>query len=78
MGVLNQSVTDGQIKQQVQQFVTEVFHNCGLDFENPRKEGIVTAIEQCKKSAESMMGTRGNEIIQHHYKEMMKLVEKLQ
>lgn len=66
-----------RLKQQVRQFVTNVFQNCGVDFENPKKEGIVMAIEECKKNAEAMMGPGGRDIIEHHYNEMMKLVNRL-
>ena len=73
----NPEQNEEQLKQQVRQFVTNVFQSCGVDFENPRKEGIVMAIEECKKNAEAMMGQDGRDIIEHHYKEMMKLVNKL-
>jgi len=77
MTVLNQPVTDQQLKQQVRQFVESVFVNCGASFNDPTKEGIVTAIGQCKSNAEKMMGPQGSEIIRHHYDEMMKLVDRL-
>jgi hypothetical protein len=35
------------------------------------------AIEQCKHNAEAMMGPAGKDVIDHHYIEMMKLVDKL-
>ncbi|MBI3859530.1 MAG: hypothetical protein HY296_04745 [Thaumarchaeota archaeon] len=70
-------MTDEALRQQVRQFVTTVFVNCGVSFENPSKEGIVTAVAQCKSNAEAMMGPSGAEIINHHYSEMMKLVSKL-
>ena len=75
--LLNQPVTDEALKQQVRQFVTTVFANCGVSFEDPSKEGIVTAIGQCRSNAEEMMGPQGASIIAHHYSEMMKLVTKL-
>jgi hypothetical protein len=78
MDVLHQPVTDEQLKEQVRQFVNGVFQSCGVSIENPTKEGIVTAIEQCKSNAQKMMGPKGTEIIDHHYEEMMKLVNKLQ
>ena len=68
---------DQQLKQQVRQFVESVFQSCSVDFDNPRKEGIVMAIEQCKQNAEAMMGPAGKDVIDHHYREMMKLVNKL-
>jgi hypothetical protein len=76
--ILNQPTTDEVVKAQVQQFVTTVFRNCGVDFESPTKEGIVTAINQCKTNAEGMMGDKGADVIRHHYAEMMTLVAKLQ
>jgi phosphoglycolate phosphatase-like HAD superfamily hydrolase len=76
--LLNQPVTDEQLKQQVKQFVESVFVNCGASYTNPTKEGILTAMNQCRSNAEKMMGPRGAGIIQHHYDEMMKLVDRLQ
>ena len=75
--VLNQPVTDAALKEQVKNFVQTVFSNCGVNFDNPTKQGIITAIEQCKAQAERMMGQQGTQIIQHHYEEMMKLVDRL-
>jgi hypothetical protein len=77
MEVLHQPATDAAIKTQVQQFVTGVFQNCGASFDHPTKSGIQTAIGQCKTNAEAMMGPSGASIIQHHYAEMIKLVDKL-
>ena len=75
--LLNQPVTDEQLKQQVKQFVESVFVNCGASYTDPTKEGIVTAMNQCRTNAEKMMGPQGAGIIQHHYDEMMKLVDRL-
>jgi hypothetical protein len=75
--LLNQPVTDEELKEQVKRFVQSVFGNCGVSFENPTKEGILVAINQCRANAEKMMGPRGAEMIQHHYDEMMKLVDRL-
>jgi hypothetical protein len=77
MRVLNQPTSDQALKSQVRQFVTGSFQSCGASFDRPTKEGIVTAIGQCKANAESMMGPKGAGIIRHHYDEMMKLVNKL-
>ena len=76
--LLNQPVTDEQLKQQVKQFVESVFVNCGASYMDPTKEGILTAMNQCRSNAEKMMGPQGAGIIQHHYDEMMKLVDRLQ
>ncbi|MDG6961407.1 MAG: hypothetical protein JRN25_03835 [Nitrososphaerota archaeon] len=75
--ILDQPVGDEALKQQVRQFVTSVFSRCGVSFEDPTKAGIMTAIEECKKNAEDMMGPKGSDIIRDHYEEMMKLLEKL-
>ena len=77
MNVLNQPTSDEALKAQVRQFVTGTFQSCGASFDQPTKEGIVTAIGQCKTNAEAMMGEKGADIIRHHYAEMMKLVNKL-
>ena len=75
--LMNQPATDEQLKAQVKQFVQGVFATCGASYTNPTKIGIQTAIGQCKSNAEKMMGPSGAEIIDHHYREMMKLVDKL-
>ena len=75
--LLNQPVTDEQLKQQVKQFVESVFVNCGASYTDPTKEGILTAMNQCRTNAEKMTGPQGAGIIQHHYDEMMKLVDRL-
>ncbi|MCI4352573.1 MAG: hypothetical protein L3K14_04215 [Thermoplasmata archaeon] len=75
--LLNQPVTDEQLKQQVNQFVRTVFDQCGVNFEAPTKEGITRAMAECRSNAEKMMGPKGSSIIQHHYDEMMKLVRVL-
>jgi hypothetical protein len=77
MNVLNQPTNDKALKTQVKQFVTGTFQSCGASFDQPTKEGIVTAISQCKANAEAMMGEKGAGIIREHYDEMMKLVSKL-
>lgn len=75
--ILGQPATEDQVRAQVQAFVTGVFQQCGVSFENPTKEGILTAIDQCKSNAEQMMGDQGADVIRHHYAEMMKLVSRL-
>ena len=75
--LLHQPVKDEQLKQQVKSFVEGVFSQCGVSYVAPTKEGIVTAISECKRNAEQMMGTEGASIIEHHYSEMMKLVNRL-
>jgi nitrogen fixation/metabolism regulation signal transduction histidine kinase len=72
-----QTITDQALKEQVKNFVESVFSNCGVNFENPTKEGILLAINQCKANAEKMMGPQGAQIIEHHYNEMMKLLNRL-
>ncbi len=75
--ILGQPATDDQLRVQVRAFVTGVFQQCGVSFENPTKQGILAAIEQCRRNAEQMMGEKGADVIRHHYAEMMKLVSRL-
>ena len=75
--ILDQPTDDQALKGQVRQFVAGSFQSCGASFDRPTKEGIVSAIGQCKSNAEAMMGPKGADIISHHYEEMMKLVDKL-
>ncbi len=77
MRLLNQPITDDALRTQVQQFVNGVFQKCGVSYDNPTRQGILTAIDECRKNAEAMMGPQGFDVILHHYQEMMKLVEKL-
>ncbi len=76
--MLNQPVADEALKQQVRQFVASTFSRCGVSFDNPTKAGMLTAIEECRKNAEAMMGPKGADVIREHYTEMMKLVGRLQ
>jgi hypothetical protein len=75
--LLHQPVTEEQLKQQVKSFVEGVFSSCGVSYVEPTKDGIVAAISECKRNAEQMMGTQGAPIIERHYAEMMKLVNRL-
>jgi len=75
--LMAQPVTDEALKGQVRMFVESVFQKCGASFTTPTKWGITTAIGECKTNAETMMGPQGTNIIQHHYEEMMKLVNRL-
>lgn len=75
--LMHQPVTDEALKEQVKNFVQSAFSNCGVSFDNPTKEGIPLAMSQCKSNAERMMGPQGAQVIQHHYGEMMKLVNQL-
>ncbi len=75
--ILNQPVTDEVLKEQVRQFVTGVFQQCGESFEQPTKQGIRLSIEQCRTNAAEMMGHEGADVIRHHYDEMMKLVSRM-
>ncbi len=75
---LDQPVQDEQLRQQVKSFVEGVFSQCGVSYVSPTREGIVAAISECKSNAEKMMGPKGSSIIDHHYAEMMKLVDRLQ
>jgi hypothetical protein len=75
--VMHHPVTDEQLRQQVKSFVEGVFSQCGVSYVAPTKEGMVAAISECKRNAEQMMGPQGASIIDHHYSEMMKLVDRL-
>jgi hypothetical protein len=75
--LLHQPLSDQQLKEQVKSFVEGVFSQCGVSYVAPTKDGILTAISECRRNAEQMMGSRGTEIIDHHYSEMMKLVDRL-
>lgn len=61
-------------KQYCEQIVKKAFADSGGDFENPTKESILAALEELKKFAANF---RDQSIIQKHYQEIMKLMEKL-
>lgn len=75
--ILNQPVADDVLRQQVYGFVSGVFRQCGANFDSPTKHGILTAMDECRRNAESMMGEQGADIIRHHYDEMMRLASRL-
>jgi hypothetical protein len=78
MSAVNPPVpSDREIQQQVNQFVSSAFQSCGAKIDEPTKDGIIAAIEQCKKNAKEMMGEKGKDIINHQYEEMMKTVRLL-
>ncbi len=56
--LMRQPVADDVLKEQVKHFVQSVFSNCAGSFENPTKESILLAINQCRTNAEKMMGLR--------------------
>lgn len=72
-----QLVGDEELKRQVEEFVRGAFEGCGASFEEPTREGVILAIEECKRSATQGFGEAGVPIIDHHYEEMMKLVNRL-
>lgn len=61
-------------KVNVRQIIKKAFGDSGGDFDNPNKESIIGA---CGKLKEFAANFRNQEMIQEHYKEIMKLVEKL-
>src|SRR5437867_12359098 len=76
--LLNKPVTDEQLKQQVRQFVQSVFVNCGASYTDPTKQGILTAMNQCRTDAEKMMGHQAAGIIQHQNDGIIQLSDRRQ
>ncbi|MFQ5950992.1 MAG: hypothetical protein ACE5KH_02775 [Candidatus Geothermarchaeales archaeon] len=72
-----QKLPEEELRGQVAQFVKGSFQSCGASFDQPTREGIILAIEECKKNATQGFGEAGVPIIDHHYGEMMKLVSRL-
>src|SRR2546422_10577214 len=75
--LLNQPVTDGQLNQQVKQFVESVFVNCGASYTDPTKEGILTAMNQCRTNAEKMIGPQSAATQQNQKQEYRKGADRL-
>ena len=57
-----------------QELVKKAFADAGVDFDHPTKEGIMKVLEQLREFSKSF---RDPKIIQGHYQNIMKLVEKL-
>src|SRR2546429_9196513 len=70
--LLNQPVTDEQLKQQEKQFVESVFVNCGASYTDPTKQRILPDMNQSTSNAETMQGHHGAQRNQQHYDEMKK------
>ncbi len=74
---LNRPISNRVLKDQVREHLIAVFANCNTSYRNPTREGIIGVIGRCKTNAEEIMGTQGKEILEQHYKEIMKLVNQL-
>src|SRR5438552_15903163 len=61
--ILGQPATEAQVPEQVHGFVTGVVQQCGASFEKPTKQGILTAIEQCRSNVEQMIAAPGADAI---------------
>ncbi len=61
-------------KLQADMIVREAFESAGINFNAPSKRGILMVLEELKVIASEF---RKPEIIEKHYNEIMKLVEKL-
>jgi len=61
-------------KEYIKETIINYFIKVGGDFENPTKEYIMLVLEELRGFAK---GFRSPEIINRHYGEIMKLVEKL-
>lgn len=61
-------------KEYIKQTIANYFIKVGGDFENPTKEHIMLVLEELREFAK---GFRSPDIINKHYGEIMKLVEKM-
>ena len=77
LNIMNLDLEETVIRDRVLQFVTTIFQDCEVSFDQPTKLGLLKAIEECKRRAERMMGPVGREVIDSLSQQMMKLVEKI-
>ncbi|MCH8022967.1 MAG: hypothetical protein IH932_04405 [Thaumarchaeota archaeon] len=77
LDIMNLDLEEAVIKDRVLRFVTMIFQDCDVSFDQPTKEGLFRTIEECKKRAELMMGPVGREVIDSLSQQMVKLVEKI-
>ena len=77
LNIMNLELEESVINDRVLQFVTMIFQDCNVSFEQPTKLGLLKAIDECKKRAELMMGPVGREVIDSLSQQMVKLVEKI-
>ncbi|MGC8687506.1 MAG: hypothetical protein ACP5RM_02285 [Candidatus Micrarchaeia archaeon] len=75
---LNQKVPEKELKARVRLFVGDAFRKCDVDFNNPSKEGLLKAMELCKKNTEKMLGKKGAKIVEKHYNEMLELFSRIE
>lgn len=77
LDIMNLDLEETVVKDRVHQFVTVIFQDCNVSFDNPTKLGLLKAIDECKKRAVLMMGPVGLEVIDSLSQQMVSLVEKI-
>lgn len=77
LSIMNLDLEETVVRDRVLQFVTVIFQDCDVSFDDPTKLGLLKALDECKKRAVLMMGPVGLEVIDSLSQQMVKLVEKI-
>jgi len=77
LNLMNLELEETVVRDRVLQFVTVIFQDCNVSFDDPTKQGLLKAIDECKKRAVLMMGPVGLEVIDSLSQQMVQLVEKI-
>ena len=62
-------------KLQIRLIIIDIFEEAGADFNNPTKQGIITALSKLREFG---LKFRSPEIVEKHYNEIMKIVNKME
>ena len=77
LNIMNLDLEEKDVRDRVLQFVKVIFQDCNVSFDDPTKQGLLKAIDECKKRAVLMMGPVGLEVIDSLSQQMVQLVEKI-
>ncbi|MCL4373366.1 hypothetical protein M1367_00635 [Candidatus Marsarchaeota archaeon] len=75
---LDQKVPEKELKARVKLFVGDAFKKCNVDFNNPSKDGLLKAMDLCKRNTEKILGKKGAKIVEKHYNEMLEIMSRIQ
>ncbi len=77
LDIMNLDLEEKDVRDKVLRFVKVIFQDCNVSFDDPTKQGLLKAIDECKKRAVLMMGPVGLEVIDSLSQQMVQLVEKI-
>ncbi len=75
---MNEKVSDEELEARTKIFLGDAFRKCNVSMENPTKEGILKAMDECRANILNTMGEKeGSEFVNKYYVEMKDLVDKM-